>query len=224
MKYSEPKTKSQVKTLQRDLNVFVDHFLRGVARLRVDGDIGPATRKRVKFVKYYLGFTKPRTSHVGIAFLRRLDHPFSPLAYGGVKQTARGVKRRHAQRRAARRHEREAHRTEGVGHFDGRAVANWLIPYLTWARAHDWNGTLSSGWRDPVYSEHLCYVMCGAPSCPGRCAGRSSNHSGSSKPHGAVDVTYYSDFARIIARCPLEPKIYNALGTRDPVHFSATGR
>lgn len=224
MKYLEPRTSSQVKKLQRDLNTFTEHFLLDVTKLRVDGDFGPATRKRVKLVKYYLGFTRPRTSNAGAAFLRRLDHPFSPLAYGGVRQTARGIRRRHKQRRLAREHRERARKTEGVGHFDGKAVANWLIPYLEWARRNGWEGTVASGWRDPAYSERLCYAMCGAPSCPGTCAGRSSNHSGSSKPRGAIDVTYYYSFGKIIAKCPYEPKIYNALGVRDPVHFSATGR
>src|ERR1044072_2754423 len=120
MKYLEPKTSNQVKKLQRSLNAFTKHFLRGITPLRVDGEYGPATKRRVKLVKYYLGFTRPRTSNAGVAFLQRLDHPFSPFAYGGAKQTARGVKRRHKQRRIARKHEREAHKTVGVGHFDGK--------------------------------------------------------------------------------------------------------
>jgi hypothetical protein len=115
-------------------------------------------------------------------------------------------------------------RTHGVAWYDGKQVAAWMVPYLDWARAHGWRGHLVSGWRDPVYSQRLCYAMCGRPSCPGRCAGLSSNHVGSVKPRGAVDVSDYGTFASLMRRCPYSPRIFNALGARDPVHFSASGR
>jgi hypothetical protein len=114
--------------------------------------------------------------------------------------------------------------TSGVSSFDGKPVASWLVPYLKWARADGWRGGLSSGWRDPVYSEQLCYKICGRPSCPGRCAGRSSNHSGSVKPRGAIDVSDPSTFAEKMKKCPYSPKLFNALGAADPWHFSSTGR
>ena len=96
--------------------------------------------------------------------------------------------------------------------------------HLDWARQNGWKGTLNSGFRDPAYSEKLCISMCGAPSCPGRCAGRASNHAGSSNPAGAVDVSDYVTFGQLMRRCPYSPKIFNALGAQDPVHFSASGR
>jgi hypothetical protein len=112
----------------------------------------------------------------------------------------------------------------GVATFDGKPVAAWLKPYLVWARNNGWQGTLNSGWRDPAYSEQLCRNICGAPTCPGRCAGKTSNHAGSVKPAGAVDVSDYGKFGELMRRCPIEPRIFNALGARDPVHFSASGR
>ncbi len=108
--------------------------------------------------------------------------------------------------------------------FDGRPVAAWMKPYLVWARNQGWRGTLNSGWRSPAYSEQLCRNICGAPSCPGRCAGRASNHAGSVKPAGSLDVSDYARFGELMRRCPLEPRIHNALGARDPVHFSHSGR
>lgn len=109
-----------------------------------------------------------------------------------------------------------------VGVFDNKPCAAWLIPYLQWARDRGWRGVLNSGWRDPVKSEGICMDMCGAPSCPGRCAGRLSNHSGSVKPKGAVDVSEYTHFAQLMASCPYSPRIFNDL-PNDRVHFSATG-
>ena len=99
---------------------------------------------------------------------------------------------------------------------------------MDWARhtGHDgvrWQGTLASGWRSPAYSESLCQRMCGAPSCPGRCAGRSSRHSQKTVAQGAVDVTDYARFGQLMAHCPIRPAIVNRLGVRDPVHFSVAG-
>lgn len=122
-----------------------------------------------------------------------------------------------------RANRKAAAKTTGVGRYDGVPVANWMIPYLDWARRNGWKGRLVSGWRDPDYSRSLCMRMCGAPRCPGRCAGTSSNHVGSAKPNGAVDVSDYATFERLMLRCPYEPKLINRLDARDPVHFSVSG-
>jgi len=177
-------------------------------------------------VKYYLGYGSNRDADATSEFIRRVRHPRDPQ-YFPKGMIGTGIKRRLTQRRKYLRSRIVGFFTSGVTTYDGRQVAKWLVPYLRYARQHGWRGTLNSGWRDPVYSEHLCYVMCGAPSCPGRCAGRSSNHSGSSPGHGAVDVSDYGTFGRIMASMPLPDgahRLYNALGSRDPVHYSASGR
>ena len=84
-----------------------------------------------------------------------------------------------------------------------------------------WSGTVTSGYRTPEYSESLCFDMCGAPSCPGTCAGRSSNHSGKVYPRGAIDVSDEATFGAIMRR--LGNPIKNSLGPADPVHFSVSG-
>jgi hypothetical protein len=122
-----------------------------------------------------------------------------------------------------RANQKAAQQTTGVGRYDGVPVAYWMIRYLEWARQNGWKGRLVSGWRDPNYSRSLCMRMCGRPSCPGRCAGTSSNHVGSVSPHGAIDVSDYVTFERLMARCPYEPKLRNTLDARDPVHFSVPG-
>lgn len=108
---------------------------------------------------------------------------------------------------------------------DGRTI-DWLARY----RKHGWDGELSSGGRSPEYSESLCRAMCGAPSCPGSCAGRASNHAGSDGPGkkgndswGAIDVfPDYVRFERI--GFEIDSPLWNDLDERDPVHFSVTGR
>jgi hypothetical protein len=222
-RYHIPNTENQIKDFQRNLNRFTNKFLLDIAPLMVDGEIGPATKKRIRKVKYYLGLKRHKSSLITVPFLHRLDRPRSGR-FLNEWELARGLKRRVRQRKEARKHRRSASKSTGVGYFDGRPVANWLIPYLEYARRNGWRGHVNSGWRDPAYSESLCYRMCGAPSCPGRCAGRNSNHAGSTKPQGAVDVSDYVTFGNLMRKCPYSPRIFNALGARDPVHFSASGR
>ena len=108
----------------------------------------------------------------------------------------------------------------GVGTIDGKEVAKWIIPYVKKARSMGWNGTVLSGYRSPEYSEQLCMNMCGAPSCPGTCAGKSSNHSGKVYPAGAIDVSDEATFGSIMAK--IHAPLKNDLPS-DRVHFSYTG-
>ena len=169
--------------------------------LAVDGVIGPATRAAIA------------------AFQRReglgIDGIAGPITKAALQRKTGGGSQAPAAPAASAP-------SGAVGTFDGVLCASWLIPSLTWARAHGWQGRLNSGWRDPVYSEGLCLKMCGAPTCPGRCAGRLSNHSGSVKPKGAIDVSDEVRFGQLMAACPLSPRIFNDL-PNDRIHFSATG-
>ena len=212
----------EVRRLQKGLNRFTERFMEGVGPIIVDGIKGHATARRIATVKYHLGYTgkAQRSATVKPEFVRRMRHPRSPR-YSNPAMLTRAFARRAKQRKAARA---SAAPRNGVAMFDGRPVAAWLKPYLDWARQNGWKGTLNSGFRDPAYSEKLCISMCGAPSCPGRCAGRASNHAGSSNPAGAIDVSDYVTFGQLMRRCPYSPKIFNALGAQDPVHFSASGR
>ena len=211
----------QVKGLQSALNSFMDKRLDGVGPLVVDGVKGRATVKAIRQAKHFLGYKGPgaKSPKIDEKFLDRLRHPRS-LKYANAAMVSRGARRRRKQRKLAKLN--HVART-GVAQFDGKAVAAWIQPYLVWARQNGWKGTLTSGWRDPAYSEHLCLNMCGAPTCAGRCAGRTSNHAGSNKPAGAIDVSDYVTFGQLMARCPYTPRLQNQLGARDPVHFSASG-
>jgi hypothetical protein len=224
-------TKKEIREMQVTLNRFTGKYLKGVHPLRVDGVRGHATNIRILAVKYYLGYSKYEKSkkHPGgrdsswlPLTVRRVRHPRS-RKYSSAKMIATGIARRHRQKlRWAQQHV-HATVTSGVTTYDGTPVAKWLVPYLQYARSHGWQGRLNSGWRSPSYSTSLCYRMCGAPSCPGRCAGAASNHAGSDKPRGALDVSDYYRFGAIMRNAPFNPRIYNALGSRDPVHYSASG-
>jgi hypothetical protein len=80
--------------------------------------------------------------------------------------------------------------------FDGHMVPSWMVHQaLQPARSSgEWSGSVFSGFRSPEYSTQLCINMCGHPTCPGTCAGASSNHScppthTGEEFEGAVDVT-----------------------------------
>lgn len=210
------------RQLQEALNAFTNRYVDGVAPLRVDGADGPATRKRVRQAKYWLGYDGKPNSADSTAFRERLWHPKEPK-YSTRERIARGEKRR-TDHRAAWRVELRRARASGVATFDGVPVALVGVPHLEWAREHGWQGVLVSGWRSPEHSDDLCHQMCGAPSCPGKCAGRASNHSGKTMDRFALDVSDYQRFGRLMATCPHSPRLSNALGQRDPVHFSPSGR
>lgn len=214
---------AQVRTLQRQLNHFSDKFLVDIAPLIVDGDFGAATKKRVKFVKYYLGWNK-RTPHVSELLLRQLNHP-NWAVWSNPARLARAQSRRRRQRRLAIESRNNWRNKHGYAVFDGKNVPEWMVHWLQESRANGWKGWVVSGVRTAAYSEHLCYAMCGAPTCPGRCAGRSSNHNmeqSQGYPAGALDVSDYARFGQVQRR--IGSPLHNALGARDPVHFSVSGR
>lgn len=214
-------TASEIRTAQRACNAFTAKYLKGITPLIVDGKEGKLTTTRIIHCKYWLGYQGRRTGDVTHRFLERLAKPKSTkLASLGVVKL--GIQRRIAERHRWRVLKARAAATRGVTTYDGVPVAKWMVPYLDWARSHGWTGRLVSGFRDPAYSESLCIAMCGAPRCPGRCAGRVSNHSGDTKPQGAVDVSDYTRFGELMARCPLDPKLTNHL-PNDRVHFSVSG-
>jgi peptidoglycan hydrolase-like protein with peptidoglycan-binding domain len=214
-------TKDAVRDLQTALNAFSSKHLVGVGALIVDGEIGPATKKRVRQAKHYLGYTGTarKTATVDDELLQRLKHPRS-IRHSSPRMLSRAAWRRRKQRKAAKLS--RAPRS-GVDRFDGEPVAAWMKPYLEWARENGWKGTLNSGWRDPEHSERLCFDICGAAKCPGRCAGRSSNHVGKDKPAGSIDVSDPATFGALMKKCPYEPKLINRLGARDPWHYSVSG-
>jgi hypothetical protein len=113
---------------------------------------------------------------------------------------------------------------DGIVLYDGKPVPAWMVPWLNEIRDEGWDGYVVSGVRTPQQSIGLCYAMCGAPSCTGRCAGAASNHNATppvTYPEGALDVSDYIEFG-YLARKVGSP-LRNALGPRDPVHYSVSG-
>lgn len=105
----------------------------------------------------------------------------------------------------------------GTRIFDGKPVANWIIPQLNWARNHGWQGQVTSGWRDPRAK------VTPSPGMPVAAQGQS-NHSKTVYPGGAVDVTAADQLEAILASYPNPLKLRRGTAIGDPIHFSGTGR
>ena len=215
-----PAPAEHIKEIQNALNRFSGKYLENVTPLIVDGVEGPSTKKRIRRVKYYLGYrgAEQRSTDVTPKLIQHMEHPRSPRNANPAK-LARALARRRKQHKLA---SQTAATSAGVVMFEGKPVAAWLKPYLDWARAHGWQGKLNSGYRTPEYSEHLCYGMCGAPRCSGTCAGRTSHHSIRVKPGGSIDVTDNIKFGELMRQCPYSPRLWNNLPD-DRIHFSSTG-
>lgn len=200
-----------------------DHKDLGRPVLRIDGTMGTLTKKRIREVKADLGYANLDVK-VDVNFFKRMNHPTEVHPdWGQTKEAvARGKTHRRKRRLWVIRNRVRSVLMPGVGTFDGIPVAKTAIPVLKWCRAHGWNGRLVSGYRTPAYSESLCYSMCGRPSCPGRCAGRSTNHAYATPVRFGLDVSDYVNFGHIVAKCPLRPHVHNAL-PNDLVHFSPSG-
>lgn len=244
-------THQEVEGVQRALNGFLskDPSL-GFAKLRVDGDNGQATKQRIKDGKFFLGYVESRRDAAfGDELLWRLHNPKTKHAATkaapfkvDAAAIERGNSRRTERRKAVVRNHAKAIITSGVAHYDGKPVFAGAVWYLDYARKtgvtvggvhYLWHGTLTSGWRDPVYSRGVCMRKCGRPSCPGTCAGLSSNHVGTKMvlrgpgSKFALDTSDYDRFGFIMAHIPDEalagrPRLMNHL-PNDRVHFSPSG-
>lgn len=219
-------TEKEIRHLQESLNQFIaGHPRLGYAKLQVDGEWGHHTKQLYHAIRYDLGDPREKLDDKPTdSFFKRLNHPerVEPR-WGQTKEVVkRGKKRRRKRVRWVLRNRLHAVLKSGVGTFDGVPVAKTAIPVLTWCRQHGWNGRLVSGYRTPAYSESLCYRMCGRPSCPGRCAGRATNHAYAVPERFAMDVSDYIKFGQVVKNCPLRPHVHNSL-PNDRVHFSPSG-
>lgn len=219
------RSETKIKHVQQECNKFTDTYLRDAGRLITDGEKGHATNKRIMMCKYYLGGGEQRTGAITEEFRDRMRHPHS-RTFSSKEMLKTGAERRAEQRRV--NHPRNFRDLEGTATYDGKTVPEWTVQWLDKARHYKgggraWQGEVVSGVRTAAYSESLCYGICGAPACPGLCAGRSSNHNferGGGYPDGALDLSDYIRFGEIMRELggPLKNDLPN-----DRVHYSADG-
>lgn len=120
---------------------------------------------------------------------------------------------------------------DGLTWFDGKQVPTWIVEQvLIPARASGlWRGSLISGFRTPEYCRQLCRDICGRDSCPGICAGASSNHAcppdGVPEEYkGAVDVNDPAGLQRWCRNHGNPLRGNGEMLPRDLPHFSRSGR
>jgi hypothetical protein len=114
--------------------------------------------------------------------------------------------------------------------FDGIPCAGWIADIAQKARdAGKWGGTLLSGVRSVAHSIALCEAMCHQPSCPGTCAGATTNHtcppSHKCVPHeGAGDFTDPYELEKFCRDNGLPLHGAGTVLPGDVNHFSYSGR
>ena len=216
----------RVKRLQKGVKKTLrgHGFSKWAKGIKADGDLGPLTLKYAKLAGSMQGLSKAQLDNIESGRIPR--HAEEILTH--EKERSQEMKRR-AKKRDAHfdklRHELKhpPEPKDGVVTFDGHPCAAWIAHDLKEARDKGlWDGVLISGYRTPQYSTSLCFGICGQASCPGRCAGASSNHSKYVKPEGAADV---SDYVRCEeAMRKIGSPLHNAIGPSDPNHMSSSGR
>jgi hypothetical protein len=204
-----------------------------------DGVAGKHTFASARRAAYLLGLPQSTLDDIARSKDGPQDNVIRQSIQGAIRhpddrtdeQKQRSQERRKEVRK--RQEARDAARNKGlIVQFDGIDCPGWIVRRaLQPARAAGVQFTVISGVRDPDYSEHLCYVMCGQPSCPGRCAGKNSNHSCQpsftcKEYEGAVDVS--PGAVALIAWCrnhnvPLHGG-GEVLGSADIPHCSHDGR
>ena len=191
----------------------------------VDGKPGPMTFKMARLAGSMQGLSKEQLKKIGNGTITR--HAELILIHEKPRSAAmkRAAKKRDKHFDHLRHELKHPPVHEGVTSYDGHSVAGWMVPYCEEARQHGWTGHIVSGYRTPEYSRHLCEAMCGAPSCPGTCAGEATNHACPPshkcvKYEGAIDVSDYYTFKRIMGE--IGAPLHNDLPS-DPVHFSYSG-
>jgi hypothetical protein len=197
-----------VRELQQGLDYTFKHWAVD-RRVRIDGIYGRQTKSSVMLATFILGFAERRRKMIRHA---GLDERTQQIIRGSRHRTRFMRLRTRLRRRRIRKLRQQYNPSKppgSLGAWDGRKVAGWMVGLYpgpdgkrrNWLAAiketGHWSGDLYSGFRDPAYSESLCYGICGAPSCPGLCAGRASNHSQTGAPNwGAIDVMNPDGFQR----------------------------
>jgi hypothetical protein len=231
----------RVEPLQKGIDRVLGNQRFKWRKVPIDGVAGQATFKAAHMALWLAGASDAQLDKV------RKHHRITQRSFdiltGQVEHTT-AMKKRAEERKADAKKLRREHKLSIEVATDGTAlyvtpsgqqwrVAAWMVGkavgpdgtrtnWLKKARDKGWSGELYSGFRDPAYSESLCFQICNAPSCSGTCAGRASNHSQTGPPNwGAIDVQDYERFGRICRE--IGSPLHNALPNDHP-HYSATGR
>lgn len=199
----------------------------------IDGKPGPMTFKMAGHLASMQGLSEAQVKTIRTGRIT----PHAEHVLTGESKRTTAMKKREHERAAGWKKFRHEHLhppmdRDGISEWHGVLVPSWLVGeakgpdgkvvhWLDKIVAHGWGGSIASGVRTAAHSEELCFQICGAPSCSGTCAGRSSNHVVEGPTDwGALDVSEYVAFGRICREigCPLRNDL-----PADPVHYSPSG-
>jgi hypothetical protein len=214
-----------VKELQIEVNKTFKRREFPWRTIDTDGRFGDDTERAAHFAGWLIGFSPSQLQKIRDGTITA--HAYGLLVHDKARSDA--MKKRDRERRLMAKKLRFLHdhpgrrtRAKGVTTFDGKPVAAWMVKWLKKSRANGWSGHVESGYRTPKHSEQLCLDRCGHPSCPGTCAGRTSNHSGKVFPAGAVDVSLGTEAEFAAIQPGIGSPLKNAVPT-DRNHFSVSG-
>lgn len=105
----------------------------------------------------------------------------------------------------------------GLGTFDGKKVAAWMVPVLQDARERGWKGTITSGYRSDAEQVRIYNSGVRPAAKPKALGGSGSKHSETGFLKGGVDVTDAETLDRILRAKHSRLKF---AGAKDRVHFS----
>lgn len=147
-----------------------------------------------------------------------------PFNIGGGGASARTVrtglsKAYHAAQAYYRKH---AGPRDGLATYDGTRIAGWMVPWLNFARAHGWSGTVTSGYRSRASQSALYAAYL---SGRGNLAARpgTSMHEQYKFPGGAVDLSDGPSARRTIPSFKSKFKPSMNYPSGEPWHFSYSG-
>lgn len=168
------------RTLQQQVNITLDNAKLDWLKIPVDGKLGPLTRKHARIAGSWQGLSREMLIKISEGHIKVDGFLWDVLTHREPR--TREMKVRHNERlhhfQELRYHHKNPPAVEGLVEFDGHQLPGWIARINQEARdSGEWKGYVISGVRSPEYSEHLCIIMCGSPTCPGRCGGRYSNHA-----------------------------------------------
>lgn len=95
------------------------------------------------------------------------------------------------------------------------AVPKWMLPQLTWAKAHGWDGQITNGYRSYEHQDDIYNRQGIRPAAPPG----QSRHGGAGGTMGAVDVGNPQQLAKVLKGWTGGQTLVWA-GEKDPPHFS----
>lgn len=231
----------RVKRLETELDRKLKKWKFPWRKIKISAPADNDTFDAANMVAWLEGFSPDELKAIGTGHISQRD--FEILV--GDKPHTDEMNKRSKERRKDAERLRKKHKwleehpaPAGDNIFDGQTVPAWMVGrapsrtrsgktvtrnWLQELRDNGWTGTCISGIRTPEHSEELCFEICGAPSCSGTCAGRSSNHNCTGScpyPLGAGDFTSPESFDAASAKidCPLINRLPN-----DRNHHSVSG-